>query len=155
MTIIEIPLAPVTADGLHRPDRRVGLIALAALQTGQAREEQGNEGDCPSGPEPSAEAEAAVASPTAMVDADEVDAVDWRDATIEPPAPSFEPASSDVAHTAPMHAASEASFVPVADSAAPPPIRAGDVYIAHYYARLPGDAARNLYTRLGGPAPHA
>ncbi len=31
---------------------------------------------------------------------------------------------------------------------------AGGVYIAHYYARLPGDAAANAYTRLGGEADH-
>ena len=39
-------------------------------------------------------------------------------------------------------------------AADPAPAPRGDVYIAHYYARLPGDTAINPYTRLGGHERH-
>ncbi len=40
-----------------------------------------------------------------------------------------------------------ARTVPASDDA---PAPRGDVYIANYYARLPGETAVNAYTRLGG-----
>lgn len=156
MTTVEIPLDPVTARGLHGPKQRLGLIALAALQSCQSRDER--EQDLPALPvesEQPVDAEAGVLSLPAMMEAEEIEAVDWPDMKTDPAAPTDEPTFSNPASITVAHASGDGSSAPSPVPAAPPPIRAGDVYIAHYYARLPGDGNRNLYTRLGGPAPHA
>jgi hypothetical protein len=155
MTTVEIPLDPTTARGLRRCDQRLGLIALAALQSCQGRDEREHDPVAPPEPESPVEARTGVALPR-PAEAGDLGSADAPDATIEPPTPSFEPARPDAGHIAATYAAPEMSVASDAVSAGePPPTRGGDVYIAHYYARLPGDANRNPYTRLGGPAAHA
>jgi len=156
MNTIEIPLDPATARGLQRPHGRLGLVALAALQTCLGREEPEHDVvDRPVDPELPVAAQAGAVSSRAKVGPDEIDAVDWPDPKIDPAAPSAAPRSSSTTSFAETHTTRAAIFEPTAASPAAPAMHGGDVYIAHYYARLPGDANRNPYTRLGGPIPYA
>jgi len=155
MTTINIPLDPATARSLCGRDQRLGLIALAALRSCRGRDER--ELDPVASPEPETPVEARTSvAPPRPVEADDAEAADMANATIEPPAPSIKPTCSDAADIAPTYAAPEANVASGAVPAiGPMAARDGDVYIAHYYARLPGDASRNPYTRLGGTTPDA
>ncbi|NLF32501.1 MAG: hypothetical protein GX591_16620 [Planctomycetes bacterium] len=136
---IDILLDPVLAAALRRGGRDGrGAAALAVLGQAGRPEAVQAAGE----PEPPAEPQAQAAEPfEAPPDAGEQTSA--FDAAAEAAWPQA--AETTGTHVAPPRR-------PGAHDAAPAP--RGDVYIAHYYARLPGDTAVNPYTRLGGPRHH-
>ena len=163
---IEIPLAADTALGLSRRGSRPGhLVAAAALLAGGETGARIDSGAADAtGHQPSL--------PIALDDsvvrsAHGANAPQGSEGSRQAIGTSggLSPAPADAGPEGNTHAVSTSSEdrsrahagrEPVTQPSVdrPLPDRAGDVYIAHYYARLPGDVNQNPYTRLGGATPY-
>lgn len=144
---IEIPLDESISLGLRHHDQRVGLIATAALQPPRP---------APQTADPVAEEPVAELPPTSRADDSPPPASGERFIDVSDPASEAAASigAASIESESPM--GPDAAMGTVMSSAptesAPRADRGGDVYIAHYYSRLPGDANQNPYTRLGGGA---
>jgi len=148
---VEIPLEEATLRALRHGGDPIGLAALAAIQsrppTASKTETVDVEPDIASAPVPGREA--------VVIETDHRTETTER---LEPAPDAADPATESpltMSDTDPPTVAPPAgTLLPVSQPAPGAMTRGGDVYIAHYYARLPADSNQNPYTRLGDPAAH-
>ncbi|MFW6145739.1 MAG: hypothetical protein ACOC7R_00230 [Planctomycetota bacterium] len=143
---IDIPLHPAAVAALRRGARYArGVVARAVL---------GKVGRPPATTEVEVEPDPAAEVPAPVFERRDPPEPPEDDAFV------FDPPAADARTVDPPTGGGEAPAAAqgpparriLAPDVAPAP--RGDVYIAHYYARLPGDTAINPYTRLGGPEHH-